>query len=199
MFPWPSWDNHDDGSPCQTVNIETDPSSFREERGMATRLEPPQPPSSRARPAPDGPRGHWLIGCMRAMQADPLGFNWRTWCQYGDIARIRAFPGVGVYLLAHPDAVEHVLVRNHKNYRKPDFFNGPVGELAGKGLVTSEGDAWRAHRKLIQPAFHRERLAGLAGRMAEAAEATARDWERQQPGRTLDILPEMMRLTLRVV
>jgi hypothetical protein len=73
------------------------------------------------------------------MHADQLGFYRRTWEQYGDHARIRAFPGIYVYLLAHPDAVEHVLVRNHRNYRKPDFFNGPVGELAGQGLVTAGG------------------------------------------------------------
>jgi cytochrome P450 len=138
------------------------------------------------------------MGCVGAMQADPLGFNQRTWRQYGDYARIRAFPGIYVYLLAHPEAVEHVLVRNHKNYRKPDFFNGPVGELAGQGLVTSEGETWRTHRKLVQPAFHRERMAGLGTLMAGAAEAMARDWERSGPGRVLDILPEMMRLTLRI-
>src|SRR5262245_56420129 len=137
---------------------------------MATQLEQaPRPglPGVPAR-APDGPRGHWLLGCAKEMHADPLGFYERTWGRFGDYARIRAFPVIPVYLLADPEAVEHVLVRNHRNYRKPDFFNGPVGELAGRGLVTSEGDTWRTHRKLVQPAFHRERLAGLGALMAGA-------------------------------
>jgi cytochrome P450 len=145
-----------------------------------------------------GPRGHWLTGCMREFRSDPLGLYRRTWQNHGDIARIRAFPGIYVYFLVHPDAVEHVLVRNHLNYHKPDFFNDNVGELSGNGLITSEGDTWRTQRKLVQPAFHRERLARLGEVMVEATEGLLRDWERGEPGRRIDILPEMMRLSLRI-
>jgi hypothetical protein len=35
-------------------------------------------------------------------------------------------PGFDVYFLADPAAVEHVLVKNPKNYRKPEFLTGPV-------------------------------------------------------------------------
>src|SRR5215217_1740527 len=89
-----------------------------------------------------GPRGNWLLGCMRQFQRDPLGLYAQANRQYGHYVRIRAFPGIYVYLLTHPDAVEHVLVKNHKNYRKPDFFNQPVSLLAGNGVLTSEGDFW---------------------------------------------------------
>ena len=71
-----------------------------------------------------------------------------------------------MYMLSHPDAIEHVLVRNHRNYRKPALITGPIGELAGKGLVTSEGELWRRQRQLAQPAFRRERIAGLGLLMA---------------------------------
>ena len=56
-----------------------------------------------------------------------------------------------MYFLVRPEHVEHVLVRNHLNYRKPDFFNDNVGLVAGQGLVTSEGATWRSQRKLAQP------------------------------------------------
>ena len=135
---------------------------------------------------------------MREFRDQPLALYRRTWQEHGDIARIRAFPGIYVYFLVHPDAVEHVLVRNHLNYRKPDFFNDNVGELSGNGLITSEGDTWRTQRKLVQPAFHRDRLAGLGEVMVEATESLVREWERGEPGRRLDILPEMMRLSLRI-
>src|SRR3954470_15034181 len=172
------------------MNIVTKHSLFSRGWPMATRIERSTKRGDSSRPGPDGPRGGWLTGCSREMLSDPLGFNLRTWRRYGDVSRIRAFAGISVYLLTHPDAVEHVLVRNHRNYRKPDFFNGPVGELAGEGLVTSEGDTWRTHRKLIQPAFHRERLAGLGALMAGAAEEMARGWQQEPalPGRTFDIL-----------
>src|SRR3954467_15462100 len=87
---------------------------------------------------PPGPDGHWLWGCLRQIQRDPLGLYTRCWHQFGDYVRIRAFPGVYVYLLTHPDAVEHVFQKNHKNYRKPDSFNRTVGLLAGDGILTSE-------------------------------------------------------------
>ena len=133
---------------------------------------------SRTAVPPTGPKGHWLTGCMREFRDRPLELYRRTWQEHGDLARIRAFPGVYVYFLVHPEAVEHVLVRNHLNYRKPDFFNDNVGELSGNGLITSEGDTWRPERKLVQPAFHRDRLAGLAEVMVGATENLVREWER---------------------
>jgi hypothetical protein len=68
------------------------------------------------------------------LQRDPLALYTQTNREFGHYARIRAFPGIHIYLLTHPDAVEHVLQKHHKNYRKPDFFNGTVGLLTGKGI-----------------------------------------------------------------
>jgi len=80
-------------------------------------------------------------------------------------------PRIYVHLLTHPEAVEHVLQKNHRNYRKPDFFNRTVGLLAGNGILTSEGDFWLRQRRLMQPAFHRQHLAKLVPLMVAAAEA----------------------------
>src|SRR5262249_22238523 len=103
-----------------------------------------------------------------------------------------------VYLLTHPEVVEHVLVKNHKNYRKPDFFNRPFRLLTGDGLATSEGDFWRQQRRLMAPAFHRQHLAKLARPMTDAAEAFLREQEAAGPGRAIDILDAMMKLALRI-
>src|SRR5688572_29263663 len=100
----------------------------------------PAPTSGRL--APPGPRGSLLLGCMRQFQRDQLGLYTQANREFGHYVRIRAFPGVYVYLLTHPEAIEHVLQKNHKNYRKPDFFNRPVGLLTGNGILTSEGDFW---------------------------------------------------------
>src|SRR5262245_48937412 len=94
-------------------------------RTMATLGEAPRQTAVTARRNWPGPRGHWLLGCMRAIQKDPLNFYRDTWRTFGDYVRIRAFPGYPVYLLADPAAVEHVLVKNHKNYRKPDLLIRP--------------------------------------------------------------------------
>src|SRR4051794_32242502 len=156
------------------------------------------PESGPARKVPTGPRGHWLLGCLREFQRDPLGLYARAGREHGHHARIRAFPGVYVYLLTHPEAVEHVLQKNHRNYRKPDFFNRTVGLLAGNGVLTSEGDFWLGQRRLMQPAFHRRHLAGLAPLMVAAADSFVREREAADPGRPVDILDEMMRVSLRI-
>jgi cytochrome P450 len=152
-----------------------------------------QAPTSPPPRAADGPRGHWLFGCMGEFQRDPLNLYLRANRQFGHHARIRVIPGVYVHLLTHPDAVEHVLVKHHKNYRKPDFFNHSVGALTGDGILTSEGDTWLRQRRLMQPAFQRQQLAGLVPVMVNTAEALT-----CAPGEVVDIQDLMMKLTLRI-
>jgi cytochrome P450 len=145
-----------------------------------------------------GPQGNWLFGCVRDLQGDPLNFYKQTWQTYGDYARIRAFPGIYVYLLIDPEAVEHVLLKNHKNYRKPDFFNKTVSLLAGNGILSSEGDFWLRQRRLSQPAFLRSRVAAFGPHMVTATDLFIQEWEKAEFGHALDIVPEMMRLALRI-
>ncbi len=135
---------------------------------------------------------------MPEVAGDPLGLYESAWKQYGDIVRLRALPGVYFFLLVHPDAIEHVLAKNHKNYRKPDSFNKPASLLAGKGLLTDEGPSWLSRRRLVQPAFSRQRLNALDGPVVRASEAMMKRWERAGDGQVLDILPEMMRLSLSI-
>ncbi|MBI3837735.1 MAG: cytochrome P450 [Planctomycetia bacterium] len=143
-------------------------------------------------------RGHWLRGCLRQVQRDPLGLYHGAWREHGDYVRLRAFPGFYFYLLAHPDAIEHVLHANHKNYRKPDSANHSIGLLAGNGIIVSEGEFWRKQRRLMQPAFLRHQVVKLSSHMVESTDAFIRQWEQAEDGRTLDIVPEMMQLALRI-
>jgi cytochrome P450 len=143
-------------------------------------------------------RGRWLMGCLRQVQRDPLGLYHGAWREHGDYVRLRAMAGFYFYLLAHPDAVEHVLHSNHKNYRKPDSANHSIGLLAGNGILTSEGDFWRKQRRLMQPAFLRQQVVKLSSHMVDSTDGFIRQWEQAEDGRTLDIVPEMMRLALRI-
>ncbi len=140
--------------------------------------------------------GPWLRGCMREIRTRPLDFYTAVWRQCGPFVRIRAVPGIWFYLITHPDGVEHVLQKNHKNYRKFDVLIKPIRLLMGNGLFSSEGDLWLRQRRLTQPAFHRPQIAALSGPMAAAAVALADEWTRGEPGRVLDVGHEMMRLTL---
>lgn len=145
-----------------------------------------------------GPRGHWLSGCLSAIRGDPLNFYRDTWRTHGDYVRIPTLPGLDIFLLVDPAAIEHVLVKNPKNYRKPGFLTGPVRLVVGNGLFTSEGDFWLRQRRLAQPAFLRGAIVRLATPMTTAVDRLIRDWEAAPDGRIMDVVPEMMRLVLQI-
>ena len=79
--------------------------------------------------------------------------------EYGDLVSARFGPRQVVFA-NHPDLVEEVLVNQNRKFIK-HYRLRQTGERWGTGLLTSEGDFWRGQRKLVQPAFHRERIAAL--------------------------------------
>jgi cytochrome P450 len=135
---------------------------------------------------------------LREFRRDQLHFLRAVWRAHGDYVRIPTVPGYDIYLLADPAAVEHVLVKNYKNYRKAEFMNEPVRLLLGNGLFSSEGDFWLRQRRLAQPAFLRGAIARLAAPMTAAVEGLTRTWQAAPDGRTLDIVSEMMRLVFEI-
>jgi cytochrome P450 len=68
--------------------------------------------------------------------------------------------------------------------------------LLGEGLLTSEGEFHLRQRRMIQPAFHRVRIADYARSMVEYADRMSNSWKN---GEVRDIDHEMMRLTLQIV
>ncbi len=109
-----------------------------------------------------GPCGHLLLGSARDMQRDPLRFGLAMTRQYGDVVRIR-FLLWPAYLINHPDGVKHVLQENQQNYNKDLYPYQIFKLLLGRGLVTNDVTSWLHQRRLMQPAFHRKRLAAFGG------------------------------------
>ena len=68
--------------------------------------------------------------------------------------------------------------------------------LLGEGLLTSEGDFHLRQRRLVQPAFHRQRIAAYAREMVNRAWITGDRWRDNQ---TVEMDHEMMALTLAIV
>ena len=143
---------------------------------------------------PSGPKPHFLVGNIPLAGPAPLDTFTRWAAQYGDIFYYRA-AWLHVYFLNRPDLIEYVLVRNPQNFLKDRVVQNSRW-LPGTGLLTAEGDAWKRQRRLIQPAFSRDRMATYANSMTDAAEQMLRTW---RPGTVVDIHQEMTSLTLRVV
>jgi cytochrome P450 len=129
-----------------------------------------------------------------ALGRDPLTFLQEVARTYGDIAHITA-AGDDLVVLNHPQMVKDVLVTNQRNFRKGRGLER-ARKLLGDGLLTGEGATHLRQRRLIQPAFHKERIASYSAAMTEYADRLRRRWT---DGATLDVAEEMTRLTLGIV
>lgn len=144
-------------------------------------------------------RGTFPFGCAKEMRADPLGLLLRARATFGDLVKMHLGP-YPIYMLFRPEHVEHVLQKNPSNYLKDGYEH--LEPMVGHGLLSSEGELWRRQRRLIQPAFHKRRLDGMARTMTDATEAMLDRWRermRGPGGEVLDANREMSRLTLEIV
>ncbi len=147
-----------------------------------------------ARPPIPGPSSRPLIGFLPEVRRRPADFFLELARDYGDLAYIRMGPQ-HVYLVNHPDWIQEILVHQHARLVKSRFLQR-ARVLLGDGLLTANGREHLRKRRLIQPAFHRPRLAGYAEQMVECA---VRARERILAGEPADIGAAMMRLTLSIV
>jgi len=147
----------------------------------------------RKRDLPPGPRGYPIIGVMPEIRRDWLGFLEQCARDYGDIVYFRFF-NIPICYVNHPGAIESVLITDYANFIKSKDYQSLRGVL-GNGLLTSEGEFWRRQRRLAQPGFHRDRIAGYASTMVAAAERMLGSW---QDGETRDVHQEMMKVTLEI-
>jgi cytochrome P450 len=142
---------------------------------------------------PPGPRGHWLLGNLPAWRADILGFYSRCARDYGDIVAMR-IADRRVALVSHPDGIEEVLATRNRHFVK-NFAQRMLAPWLGNGLLLSEGDFWLRQRRLMQPAFRRERIAFYADHMVSLTHRMLDGW---RDGETRDIHRDLTHLTLAI-
>jgi len=140
-----------------------------------------------------------LLGHLGAFRQRPLESLSAWWRQYGDALRFRLGPKT-FYLFSHPDLAEDILVKQSDCFVKVYNPRRPHGLalVLGNGLVTSSGEVWKRHRRIIQPIFHRSRMAAMADRMAQVGEQRVGAWKDREGG-TIDITAEMMQMALEVI
>jgi cytochrome P450 len=126
----------------------------------------------------------------RGMTGFPVFFR-KTAARYGPIASSRMGRS-RFYYVNEPAAIEEELVTAARSYVKGRGTQR-LERLLGKGLLTSNGALHLRQRRLVQPAFHRERIAGYAATMVARAERFAAG---VVAGETLEMDAAMGRLTL---
>ncbi|WP_017317765.1 cytochrome P450 [Mastigocladopsis repens] len=149
---------------------------------------------------PPGPRGLPIVGCFPQMARNPLQFLIEVTRQYGDVVHLGAIGSQQLYLLTNPDDLKYIFVDNNKNYTKGTNFKGQeVAITFGNGLVHSEGELARRQRRLMQPAFHRERIGLLITDMTKIIAQMLERWRGIEENTPLDIPEQMLDLTQKIV
>jgi cytochrome P450 len=141
-----------------------------------------------------GPASGPLSFNLFRFRRDPLTFLQKLTRQYGDMATFR-MGGQHMFFVNHPDLIRDVLVTHNSNFIKSRALER-AKRLLGQGLLTSEGDLHRRQRRLVQPAFHRQRIASYGAVMVEHADRLSKQWK---DGGAFDMSHEMTRLTLGIV
>jgi cytochrome P450 len=144
--------------------------------------------------APPGPKPSLFDSFVYRPGRDPLVFFSNIVHTYGDIASVR-LGGERVFVVNDPQIVKDILVTNNRNFTKSRGLER-TRRVLGNGLLTSEGAFHLRQRRLMQPAFHRDRIAGYGEAMVQYADRMRRSWTN---GATLDVAREMNRLTLSIV
>jgi cytochrome P450 len=118
-----------------------------------------------------------LVGSLPRLLRQRFQFLEEARRQHGEIFRL----GLGMseaIALCHPRHAQHVLVDHGNNYTKGGPFWDSVRTLMGNGLPVNDGASWLRQRRMLQPAFHHQRIAALAGRLMESIdEGLTEQWE----------------------
>src|SRR5439155_10430254 len=141
-----------------------------------------------------GPSAFRLLVELPSLRRDVLGrlVDWRA--RYGDVIRV-PLTRPSLYQLSHPDDIKHVLATNALNYDKGGGL-AHADLVLGSGLLTSHEPLHTQQRRIMQPAFQRERITSFVQLMGDVAGERLAAWK---DGQVLDVPSEMTRLTLAII
>jgi cytochrome P450 len=125
---------------------------------------------------------------------DPLTLLLAAYERYGPVFTLRIFHGRVVFMLG-PAANHFITVSHADHFTWREGHMGDLMPLLGDGLLTIDGDFHRRSRRIMLPAFHRERIAATLDTMGGEIDAALAPWH---DGARLDLYAWTRRLALRV-
>ena len=145
-------------------------------------------------PVPSIPvlRGLPFIGNMLEFRRDRLALHDAA-AEVGPVARFQIMH-LPIYTISDADLAKEVLVDQAASFKKSAGMQF-LAPLLGEGLLSSEGEVHKQHRKLLAPAFAPKRLAAYGTVMVEETKRQLAGWHK---GKQVDIAHEMMEMTLAI-
>lgn len=160
-------------------------------------------PTPRAEPPPilAGPKPPAkplsLLAAMRVMKENPLltiplvAYEKPVW-------EAKSIFGTQLFV-SDPAGVKRVLLDNVANYPKAKLDARILSTALGDGLLTSDGEKWRSHRRLMSPSFDYRSIASYAPVITGAADTRLSEWDEKGTGAEIDVAAEMVTLTLDII
>jgi cytochrome P450 len=167
-------------------------------RGFEMRTNQDNSISTLVLPAPVPHRGRLpLFEFFRTLR-DSMIATYAAEAYERDIVERKMF-GRSRFLINEPAAIKRVLLDNAANYQKTEITRRILEPGLGKGLITSEGETWRQHRRTMSPAFDHRSIVSYAPIMTGAAQELLTDWSRLGAGAMVDVATAMMEVTLNII
>lgn len=137
---------------------------------------------------------------FRRNELEGFRYGWRT---HGDLYHVR-FGWRDLWVCSHPDLVHEVLVAGRERWRRinelPEGRPFGLKMALGDGLLTTDGDDWQWRRRIVNPAFHRQRIDGMLETMVECGQRmTGRLSRIARSGESVDLLSEMKLVTQDII
>ncbi|GAA0606681.1 cytochrome P450 [Kutzneria viridogrisea] len=138
--------------------------------------------------------GRWpLLGHTPSLLRRRFGFT-SSLREHGDLVKIYLGP-LATYVVTSPDLVHQVLVTDGASFDKGIMFDR-FRPYFGNGIAMSNGGFHRKQRRLVQPAFHRERIAGYTAAMSGKAAELSGSWS---TGQVIEFDLAMQELAVNIV
>jgi cytochrome P450 len=144
---------------------------------------------------PDRPLS--LLKFLRVLRDNSLA-TYRAEAYTADILERRLF-WKRTFFVNEPGAIKHILLDNAANYHKTEITRRLLEPGLGRGLLTSEGETWRRHRRIMAPSFDHRSIVAYSPIMTEFAERLLAGWDGKPAGAEIDVAAAMMHATLHII
>ncbi|XP_043689496.1 cytochrome P450 CYP72A219-like [Telopea speciosissima] len=124
-----------------------------------------------------------------------LPFHLQTIQKYGKKSAFWFGRDPRVYIM-DPDLIRDILSNKFGHFAKVKV--NPLSRFLARGLVSYEGEKWAKHRRIINPAFHMEKLKRMLSAFYTSCNEIVNKWEKlvtSEGSCELDVWPELRNLT----
>ena len=137
-----------------------------------------------------------FLAKAESIRKNPIPFHKKFFDQFGDTFSLKIGNTKHVILSRDNEVAEYILQKNQKNFQKSELQTKFISKYLGKGLLTANGDFWLKQRRLIQPAFHKQKMNQLVQNMQQTIVSELKDLSEEK---SVTLFPIMNNLAFNVV